>query len=124
LLGKAICPGFGLYGDVGWRIRTEDVPEDLFGAAGLYLTWKFATLNVGYRGVKGLSGPDIGGPGFLVTYGFPQTKEISQNIETALGITDKGGRYYQFFYAHTLDGRNTGQKNVFGAAIRFPFGTK
>ncbi len=124
LFGKAICPGFGLYGDIGYRNRNHRVPDDLFGSAGVYATYKCATATLAYRHVQGLSGGDIGGPGFGAAYGFPQVKEISQNIEAGLGIRDKAGRYYQFFYARTIEGRNTGEKNIFGISATIPFGGK
>ena len=110
--GKPILPGFGWYGEVGYRYR-YDVPDDFFGAAGLFVSWKFLSLTAGYRFTEGLSGPDIGEPGFT----FPEVKEVSQNVEASLGFNDAGGRSYQFFYAHTFEGRNTGQRNIFGAAV-------
>ena len=115
--GKTICPGFGLYGDTGYRWRDGHVPDDWFGSAGFFVSWKFISFTGGYRFTQGLSGNDIGDPGFT----FPTVKEISQNLEASLGITDPGGRYYQVFYAHTIDGRNTGKRNIFGAAISLTF---
>ena len=115
--GKTICPGFGLYGDVGYRYRDGDVPDDWFGSSGLFVSWKFIALTAGYRFTHGLSGPDIGEPGFT----FPIVREISQNVEASLGFTDPGGRYYQLFAAYTIDGRNTGQRSIAGVSISLPF---
>jgi len=111
--GKTICSGFGLYGDVGYRSRESNVPDDWFGSVGFFVAWKFISLTAGYRFTQGLSGDDIGDPGFT----FPTVKEISQNVEASLSITDSGGRIYQVFFAHTIDGRNTGERNILGAAI-------
>jgi len=115
--GKTICPGFGMYGDVGYRYRDGHVPDDFFGSVGTYVSWKFLSATFGYRFTEGLSGPDIGDPGFT----FPKVKEISHNLEGSLGITDRGGRFYQVFYAHTIEGRNTGERDIFGGAISFTF---
>ncbi len=115
LAGKAICPFFGVFGDIGYRWRNHDVPEDIFGSIGAYATWKRFTLHAGYRHTQGLSGKDIG------EVPFPKVKEIQQNIETGLGYSDTGGRYYQIFYAHTIDGRNTGEKDIIGVAFSYPF---
>ena len=45
---------------------------------------------------------------------------LFRSLEASLGYTDKGGRYFQLFYAHTLDGRNTGEKDTFGISATFP----
>ena len=122
LFAKQFCPGFGFYGEIGYRWRDNDVPDDLFGAAGLAFTFKDVTLSVGYRHTEGQSGPDIGAPGFGTAFGFPQVKEIDQRIETSLSYTDHGGRNYALYFAQTLDGRNTGEKSIFGVSVSVPFG--
>lgn len=122
LFGKQIGDsGFGLFGDIGYRWRSQDVPEDIFGSAGVFQRLGGFTLSVAYRHTQGLSGGDIGGPGFGATYGFPQVREISQLVEGGLGFTDKGGRTYQFTVAQKIAGRNTGEKFVLGFAVTLPF---
>jgi hypothetical protein len=49
-------------------------------------------------------------------------KEINQLFEGAVGYTDTGGRHYQFTIAMSLDGRNTGDKLIYGFSIGLPFG--
>jgi hypothetical protein len=121
LLGKSFGQsGFGAYADLGYRVRDHDVPEDVFGSAGVFQQLGPVTLSFGYRHNQGLSGGDIGGPGFGTSYGFPQVKEINQLIEGGVTYTDKGGRSYQFTVAKKIDGRNTGDKLVFGASISIP----
>lgn len=123
LLARQLCPGFGLYGEIGYRWRNNNVPDDLFGAAGIAVTYiKDVTLSVGYRHTESQGGPDIGGPGFGVTYGFPQVKEVDQRIETSLSYADHGDRTYALYFAQTLNGRNTGEKSVFGISVSVPFG--
>jgi hypothetical protein len=117
LLAREICPGFGAFGDIGYRVREGDTPDDFLASVGVYAAYKGVSASVAYRHVQGLSGPDIGDPGFS----FPAVKEISQNIEAGLGYTDSGGRFYQVFYAHTIDGRNTGQKDIIGFSASIPF---
>jgi hypothetical protein len=120
LLAKEICPGFGAFGDIGYRVRENDVPDDFLASVGLYAAYRGFSASVAYRHVQGLSGPDIGDPGFT----FPEVKEIVQNVEGGLGYTDSGGRFYQVFYARTIDGENTGQKDIIGFSASFPFGGK
>jgi opacity protein-like surface antigen len=123
LLARQLCPGLGLYGEIGYRWRNNNVPDDIFGAVGLAVTYiPNVTLCVGYRHTEGQSGPDIGAPGFGVDFGFPQVKEKDQRIEESISYTDGGGRNYALYFAQTLDGRNTGEKAVFGVSISIPFG--
>ncbi|MFN0127208.1 MAG: transporter [Verrucomicrobiales bacterium] len=122
LVSKSFTDYFGFYGDIGYRWRSDDVPEDFFGSAGLYVTNGTWSLAAGYRGVAGQDGPDIGAPGFGTDFGFPQVKEIQHNLEVSLGYTTPTAIHIAAFYAHTLDGRNTGEKNIFGLSVTIPIG--
>jgi hypothetical protein len=114
--------GFSSYGELGFQTRTDDVPDDFLASVGIGYTFLIPiSLHGGYRLIHGLSGPDIGDPGFGASFGFPQVKEISHNVEAGIGYTDAGNRFYQFFYARTFDGRNTGEKDVFGFSVTFVF---
>jgi hypothetical protein len=118
LMAKAIGEtGFGLYGEVGYRVRENPVPDDFFSLIGAYKTFGSFTVNVAYRHVQSLSGTNIGDPGFR----FPELKEINQIFEAGLGYRDSGGRYYQVFGAFNVNGRNTGDKIILGASVTFPF---
>src|SRR4030095_12695673 len=119
LFGKAIGQsGFGLYGDIGYRFRENPVPDDIFGTAGIYQQVGPVTLTFGYRHVQGLSGLDIGGPGFDPAAGdspgFPAVREINQIVEGGVTFTDRGGRSYQFTVGGNVDGKNTGDKLILG----------
>lgn len=122
LFGKTFGEtGFGMFGDLGFRVRTEDVPEDFFSSVGIYKTL-FDRFNVsaGYRLNQGLDGLDIGGPGFTPAR-FPELQEINHNVEAGISYTDIGNRTYSFLYAHTVDGENTAEKDVFSFAVSFAF---
>lgn len=133
LIGKQICTGLGLYGDIGYRTRNQKVPDDFFASAGFYASYRGFSATFGYRHVQGLSGGNIGdntgkqvfnpggGPG---AYGFPEVKEINQLLEASLGYTDHGGRYYSVFGAKNVDGKNTGDKWLLGASITIPINLK
>lgn len=118
LVGKAIGgTGFGIYGEAGYRLRENPVPDEFFGLLGVYQTLGQFTLSAGYRHIQSLSGVNIMDEGFT----FPELKEINQLFEAGLGFTDKGGRFYQIFGAFTLDGRNTGDKMILGISATFGF---
>jgi hypothetical protein len=127
LLGKTFGDsGFGMYGDIGYRVRESPVPDDMFGSVGIFQHLGPVTLAFGYRHVQGLDGLDIGGPGFDPSagrsHGFPAVKEINQIIEGGISFTDGGGRNYQFTAGTSVDGRNTGDKLIFGFNVTFPIG--
>lgn len=133
LLGKGFGDsGFGAYGEIGYRFRDNDVPDEFFASAGAYKQFiglfseaDALTVSAGYRHIESTSGLDIGGPGFDPgagsDSGFPALKEVNQLFEGAVGYTDLGGRHYQFFVATSLAGRNTGDKLIFGFSVSVPF---
>jgi len=127
LFGKSFGQtGFGIYGDIGYRWRESPVPNDVFGSAGVFKQFGPVTTSIGYRHIQALSGIDIGGadfnPALGESHGFPAVKEINQLVEGGVSFTDKGGRNYQFSVAKSVDGRNTGDKWVFGFNVTLPFG--
>lgn len=135
LFGKTFGEsGFGSYGHIGYRVRDDPAPDEFLAGAGVYkqfvgLFSEFdaLTITAGYRHVQSTSGLDIGGPGFDPaagkSSGFPALKEINQLFEGAIGYTDAGGRHYQFSAAQSVDGRNTGDKTIFGVTVSIPFRT-
>jgi hypothetical protein len=127
LWGKSLGDsGFSILGDVGYRWRGEDVPEDFFFSAGIAKSIFFSggdsvNLYAGYRQTQGQSGGDIGAPGFGQTFGFPQTREEQQGLDFAVGYTDVGGRTYTVGYSHVIEGRNTPQRDVVSVSVNIPF---
>ncbi|MDP3073188.1 MAG: hypothetical protein Q8N18_23040 [Opitutaceae bacterium] len=120
-VGKSLGEGFAAYGEIGYRNRNHRVPDDLFGSVGVAKQVDAFTVNLGYRRSQGLSGGDIGGPGFGTSYGFPQVKEVTQFIEGGLSFTDAGGRSYQLTAAKCIgDLRNTGRAKVVSLSISLP----
>jgi hypothetical protein len=118
LAAKAVGDtGFGLYGEAGYRVRSNPVPHDFFGLFGVYQSIGAFTVSAAYRHVQSLNGSNIGDPGFS----FPGLKEINQTAEFGLGYRDSGGRLYQIFGGLSLDGRNTGDKTILGCSASFPF---
>lgn len=123
LFGRLIGDtGFGVYGDFGWRIRADNVPQDLFGSFGITKTlWDKVTLRAGYRVTHGLSGKDIFAPDFTFD-DFPEVQEILHTVEAGIGYSTQRGDYFQIFAAKTLDGKNTGDKVFVGASATFALG--
>jgi hypothetical protein len=127
LWGKSLGDsGFSILGDVGYRWRGDDVPEDFFFSAGvaknIFLSGGDSiNLYAGYRSIAGQSGGNIGGPGFGTLFGFPQVREEVQGIDFALGYTDKGGRSYTLSYSQVIEGRNTAETKALALSVNIPF---
>ncbi len=120
--GKSFGEGFAVYSELGYRSRNHGVPDDIFGSVGLSKRFGAMAVNVGYRRTQGLSGGDIGGPGFGTSFGFPGVKEITQFAEGGISYTDHGGRSYQFVVAQKIGTvRNTGAATVYNFSISLPF---
>ena len=121
-LGKSFEGGFAVYGELGYRNRNHGVPDDFFGSVGASQRFGSFAVNLGYRRTQGLSGGDIGGPGFGSKFGFPGVKEITQFAEGGLSFTDGGGRSYQVVVAKKVGSvRNTGEATVYNFSISLPF---
>lgn len=98
LLGeKTLIGGLGLYRDIGYRQRANDVPDALYGGAGLYFGAGSWTLSAGWQFDNSLGGGNIGAPGFGSKFGFPQVEEDNQSLTASIGYTDGGGRSYTVF---------------------------
>ncbi len=120
--GKNLGEGFALYGEFGYRNRNHGVPDDLFGNVGVAKQFGPVGLNLGYRRTQGLSGGDIGGPGFGTKFGFRGVKEVTQFYEGGVSFTDDGGRSYQIGAAKNFGKiRNTGIATVYTFSISLPF---
>ena len=121
-IGKSLGEGFAAYGEVGYRNRNHNVPDDIFYSVGAVKQFGGFGVNLGYRRTQGLSGGDIGGPGFGTRFGFPQVKEVVGLIEGGLSFTDSGGRSYQLSAAKAVgDLRNSGRARVLAFSISLPF---
>ena len=122
LYGKRLADTVTLFGDIGYRNRAENVPDDVYGS--IALAWDFHprwVATTGFRFNRGLNGLDIGGPGFDPTR-FPEVKEQSQTIEAGLGYTLEGGKQLFVFVAKNVgNGRNVGDRTIIGGSFGFQF---
>lgn len=120
-LGKMVGWGFALSSDFGYRIRNNHVPQDWQVRALVSKSFfERATLEAGVHHKQAVDGIDLGDPGFTPARS-PELREIYTDLEVGLGLHDGRGLDYHLFYAYTLDGRNTGKKNIAGASITIPF---
>lgn len=124
LLAKSFgWPGLGMYGSLGYRVMRSGGKDQVFGTIGLSQRYKGFNFNAGARYQQNTSGDDIPGPSNTLVYSV-NVKEVNEMFEAGVGYTDKGGRHYQFYLDKNFDGRNTGDKYVYGIYASFPFGGK
>jgi hypothetical protein len=138
MMTKTLSPsGFGVYGEVGYRLRDNHVPQTFFASAGLSetirLDWVINSLSIyaGYRGLYDLNGPDLSGgrvtgtPYDYINLSYTRiAREIYHLGELGLAFTDRGGRRYFFSCAGPFDGRNTGKVNNFIIGLSWPLNPK
>jgi len=129
--------GFGVYGEFGYRLRDNHVPQTIFGSAGVSETIKFnwainsLSIYAGYRGLYDLNGSDLTGtrvaaaPSDYINLSYTRSaQEIYHMGELGLAFTDRRGRRYFFSCAGPFDGRNTGKVNNFIIGLSWPLGPK
>lgn len=119
-LGRNIGP-FSLSGDIGYRTRSNNVPDEVFGAINASISpISGISLYGGVSFVNSTSGIDIGGPGFSPAR-FPEVEEdykiwslgasasLSDRISTNVG------------YGQKFDGRNTARSKFFRIGVGYSF---
>lgn len=122
--GKWLTDWLAVSGEVGYRVRDEDVPSDIFvNVSGGVLVDNIG-LSVNYKLVDAQSGIQIGGPGFNGTTGvFPRLEEDIQFLSgtVTLNVSDKMNMGVS--YGEVIDGRNTSKSKVWSITIGYPFDT-
>ncbi|MDE2904782.1 MAG: hypothetical protein OXQ28_01720 [Acidobacteriota bacterium] len=107
---------------IGGTRGQVDVPSDLFyNLSGYIPAGDAISLAVDYRMINGLSGLDIGGPGFSPAR-FPALEEelhvlggrVLANVTDTLSLN--------FLVGHVVAGRNTARSFIFGLGASFGFG--
>ena len=112
---------FSLSGDIGYRFRGGNVPDELFGSAqvGASLTDRLSAYG-GYIFVESNGDLDIGGPGFTPAR-FPEVEENYQVwlVGAALGLTDTLSA--SVTYGENFEGRNTAQSEFVRVGVSYGF---
>lgn len=119
-LGKQIGP-FSLSGNIGYRTRSNNVPDEIFGASRLAVSFadRFSVFG-GLSFTDSTSGLDIGGPGFSPAR-FPEVEEDYKLwlVGGSANVTDRLS--LNATYGEKFDGRNTARSNVFRIGIGYAY---
>lgn len=112
----------GISGEVGYRIRSDNIPSDVFGNLSAYLpVGERITLAADYRMVNGSSsGLDIGGPGFSADR-FPEVQEDIQLVGGRVMATVSDAITLSGFFGQVVAGRNTAASRAMGLSVTYSF---
>lgn len=122
LAGRYLADWLAVSGEVGYRVRDGNVPEDLFVNLSGGVLFENIGLSVNYKLVDAQSGLQIGGPGFS-SPSFPEVEEDIQFLSgtASLNVTDTMN--LGVTYGEVLDGRNTARSKVISVTMGYLFDT-
>ena len=124
LAGKYLADWLAVSGEVGYRVRDEDVPEDLFLNLSGGVLFENIGLSVNYKLVDAQSGLQIGVPPF--TPGgrvFPRLEEDIQFLSGTASLNVSDQTNIGVTYGEVIDGRNTSKSKVFSVTMSYLFDT-
>ena len=121
LLGKAITDKFAVSGEIGYRNRDNNVPDELLITANTFynLTDQFS-VSAGYYYVNSDSNLDIAGPGFSPDK-FPIVDEDSETISIGSSFQINRSMYIGLDFAKVNNGRNTSKNDIAAVNIGYIF---
>jgi hypothetical protein len=118
-LGRQFGNGLALAGDLGYRYRDEDVPNEWFGSLdAIYAFTDRISARVGYSMANATSGLDIGGPGFSPAR-FPEVEEDFQLASAGVNVAFSSAMSLALDVGQKFDGRNTSRSQIWGLTFRF-----
>jgi hypothetical protein len=118
--GKQLGP-ISYSSSIGYRIRSSNIPDEIFGGARLSLAFadRFSVFG-GLSFTDSTSGIQIGGPGFTPAR-FPEVEEDYKlwNVGGAVSFTDSLS--LNASYGQKFDGRNTARSNFLRVGLGLSF---
>ncbi len=121
LAGKYLTPKLTIAGELGYRYRSGDVPNDIwFGANVGYSLASFVSLSAGYSATRSQGDLDIGGPGFSPDR-FPEVREDRDLIKVGASFTVAPRTSLNINYGTVVSGRNTTKANLWGFSVATSF---
>ena len=121
IIGKFLSDNFAISGELGYRVRNEDIPDAIFAnVTGSLIFADMFGLSLNYKMENSTDGIDIGSEGFAPSR-FPETEEDTHTLGSTLTFLVGGGASISGSYARVIDGRNTGEYNVFAVSLGYSF---
>lgn len=117
LAGKYLTPSFTVSGEVGYRFRSGDVPDDIWASANIgYSPASFVSLSAGYTATRSRGDLDIGGPGFSPPR-FPEVQEDRDLLKAGASFAVASNTSLNLNYGTVVSGRNTTKADVWGISV-------
>ena len=122
LAGKYLADWLAVSGEVGYRVRDGNVPEDLFVNLSGGVLFENIGLSVNYKLVDAQSGLQIGVPPFMPNR-FPEAEEDIQFLSGTVSLNVSDQTNLAVSYGEVIDGRNTSKSKVFSVTMGYQFDT-
>ena len=126
LAAKVFADRFAVSGEVGYRVRDEDVPSDIFLNVSGGVLLDNIGLSVNYKLVDAQSGLQIGGAEFNAAplpKPFPRVEEDIQFLSGTVNLNVSDQTNLAVTYGEVIDGRNTSKSKVFSVTMSYLFDT-
>jgi hypothetical protein len=121
LVGKYFSRAFALRGELGVRVRNEDVPNETFFTLGADVrVAPGLTLSAAYTATRSSGSLDIGGPGFDPSK-FQQVKEERDLASVGLSYAVARNVSLSGNIGRVTSGRNTSKADVYGLSVNIDF---
>lgn len=119
IIGKQLSDFTNVYTQIGYRLRSNPVPNDFFIDGGIQqVINSTVSTHLAIYHTRGLSGSDIGGSGFTATpLGFQGLKEVSTLAELGLSLAIADHSSLSFSFLRLITGRNTDRSQIFSIAL-------
>ncbi|GAA3929855.1 hypothetical protein [Litoribacillus peritrichatus] len=122
--GKIINQWLAVSGELGYRARNSDVPDDIYYKLGTYLSPLPAfTVSLNYSNTNARDGINIGGNGFESNGGtnFHKLEEDTETIDLGIsyGFTENISAGVNA--AQVIDGKNTANSEVYALTLGYSF---
>ena len=117
LAGKYLTPGLTVSGELGYRYRSGEVPDDIWASANVgYSLASFVSVSAGYTATRSRGDLDIGGPGFSPPR-FPEVQEDRDLIKVGAAFAVASSTSLNLNYGTVVSGRNTTKADVWGISV-------
>jgi hypothetical protein len=121
LFGAQSGGGFYASGELGYRTRSNDVPDEWFAnLSGAYAFNDFFSASLNYQVVRSDGDLDVGGPGFSPAR-FPELDEDYDLLFAGINFQPDQVWGFGVGYGRKLDGRNTAKSDFWNANISYSF---